>query len=412
MKFGIKLAYSRVRRVFKSQAAPQGMERTAEEIVNRRDARSLALPLCAILILGGCSNRSTEPTLEPSSTRTAARPPAQGRDVIPPGRQEQPKFSYDTDKDRRFADFLRDNSGGMVRQAAVGIEREGKLRVQVDRSVSPDDTLPLTKSILNGARKDFPGKAFTLSVYDPQGEPILRAHVDPETGVRYQVAHEDGEPSASGSRPSESGTAAAPLVRSGRTEADQKFADWAEQHGRDYLRYVQADLERHGRLWFGVDASGQARRRARPDPIAAGGGAQGIPRQGNRSRPSSTPTASGSAGPISAPTASSAGSTEAPAIELLADKRRISTMPQWGNQDYKKAVFEQLAQGSGGGEDDHFQHFENFSSGAPRRDVEAGVGEAFHPETLSSDEVEPQFRTAAQKMHPNERSEIAQDSAG
>ena len=84
-------------------------------------------------------------------------------------------------------------------------------------------------------------------------------------------------------------------------------------------------------------------------------------------------------------------------------------MPQWGNQDYKKAVFEQLSQGSGGGEDDHFQHFENFSSGAPRRNVEAGVGEAFHPEGLSSDEVEPQFRTAAQKMHPNECAEIAQD---
>jgi hypothetical protein len=85
-------------------------------------------------------------------------------------------------------------------------------------------------------------------------------------------------------------------------------------------------------------------------------------------------------------------------------------MPQWGNQDYKKAVFEQLSQGSGGGFDqDHFQHFENFSSGAPRRDVEAGVGEAFHPEQLPQQEVEPQFRTAAAKMQPHERSEIAQD---
>jgi hypothetical protein len=224
--------------------------------VDRCNARSLVLPLCAVLILGGCSNRSTEPTLGPASARTAERPPlappAQRRDVIPPDRQEHPKFSYDTDKDRRFADFLRDNSGGMVRQAAVGIDQEGKVRVQVDRSVSPDDTLPLTKSILNGARKDYPGKAFTLSVYDPQGAPILRAHVDPEAGVRYQVAHEDGEPSASGARPPVSGATAAPLIRSGRSQADQKFADWAEQHGRNYLRYVQADLESHGRLWFGV----------------------------------------------------------------------------------------------------------------------------------------------------------------
>jgi hypothetical protein len=83
-------------------------------------------------------------------------------------------------------------------------------------------------------------------------------------------------------------------------------------------------------------------------------------------------------------------------------------MPQWGTQDYKQAVFEQLSQGSSG-DDDHFQHFENFSAGAPRRDVEAGVGEAFHPEVLDSRQVEPQFRTAAQKMQPNERAEIAQD---
>jgi hypothetical protein len=84
-------------------------------------------------------------------------------------------------------------------------------------------------------------------------------------------------------------------------------------------------------------------------------------------------------------------------------------MPQWGNQDYKSAVFAQLSQGSGGDDEDHFQHFENFSSGAPRRDVEEGVGEAFHPESLPPEEAEPQFRTAAERMQPHERSEIAQD---
>jgi len=31
-----------------------------------------------------------------------------------------------------------------------------------------------------------------------------------------------------------------------------KYARWAEQKGHDYLRYVEADLENHGRLWFGV----------------------------------------------------------------------------------------------------------------------------------------------------------------
>jgi hypothetical protein len=89
-------------------------------------------------------------------------------------------------------------------------------------------------------------------------------------------------------------------------------------------------------------------------------------------------------------------------------------MPQWGTQDYKSAVFEQLSKGSGGGGgegegEDHFEHFANFSAGAPRRDVEAGVGEAMHPEAVSPDEMEPQLRDAAAKIQPQERSEIAQD---
>jgi len=207
-----------------------------------------------LLLIGGCGSPISEPASGPAYTHKASRPapPAQGTDVIPPGRQEHPTFSYETVKDHHFADFLRENAGGMVRQAAVGIERGGKLRVQVDRSVSPDDTLPLTKSILAGARKDFPGKEFTLSVYDPQGLPILRARVDAERGVRYQVVHGDEDARPSDSPPASSTSTADPLDRPGRSEADRKFAAWAEDHGRKYLRYVQADLERHGRLWFGV----------------------------------------------------------------------------------------------------------------------------------------------------------------
>src|SRR4051812_6263685 len=85
-------------------------------------------------------------------------------------------------------------------------------------------------------------------------------------------------------------------------------------------------------------------------------------------------------------------------------------MPRWGTQDYKSAVFEQLSKGSGDdGGGDHFEHFENFSAGAPRSDVERGVGEAFHPEKLTPDQTEPQFLRAAKNMQPNERAEIAQD---
>ena len=88
-------------------------------------------------------------------------------------------------------------------------------------------------------------------------------------------------------------------------------------------------------------------------------------------------------------------------------------MPQYGNQDYKSAVFDQLSKGSSSDQDtDHFEHFDNFSKSAPRRDVEDGVGEAFHPEKVDSADVEPQFRTAAEKMEPHERSEIAHDLLG
>ena len=92
-------------------------------------------------------------------------------------------------------------------------------------------------------------------------------------------------------------------------------------------------------------------------------------------------------------------------------------MPQWGNKDYKSAVFEQLSKGSGGGNDeddndDRFEHFDNFSTRAPRGEVEAGVGEAFNPEHLSPEDAEPQFRSAAEKMQPQERSEFVQDLMG
>lgn len=165
------------------------------------------------------------------------------------------EVSWDTDRDRAFVEFLRDKSGGMIRKAAVAIERRGDLRIALDQSVAPEDTLPLTKSILAGARKDFPDRPITLSVYDPAGAPILKALYRPGQGVQYQIAHGglDARKREVG-RPAEpSGSEAAdPLARSGVTEADRKFAAWAEEHGHAFLRYVQADLERHGRLWFGV----------------------------------------------------------------------------------------------------------------------------------------------------------------
>jgi len=113
----------------------------------------------------------------------------------------------------------------------------------------------LTKSIMAGARSDFPNKPITLSVYDPAGDLILKAHYRPDHGIHYEIAHEKSTPLKPAENPAttaEQGTSAEVLARSGVTEADRKFVSWAEEHGRAFLRYVQADLEKHGRLWFGV----------------------------------------------------------------------------------------------------------------------------------------------------------------
>ncbi len=104
-------------------------------------------------------------------------------------------------------------------------------------------------------------------MYDPNGDPILKAIYHPDHGVQYRIAHEgeSGSRRSETARPDQDKTThetternrprpptEAPLTRGGSTQADRNFAEWAEEHGKTYLRYVQADLERHGRLWFGV----------------------------------------------------------------------------------------------------------------------------------------------------------------
>jgi len=202
----------------------------------------------SLFAIAGCMPEQTENGSVPAppppvTTRTVQRPTAAD--------PRAPEISWDTDRDRTFAEFLRDKAAGMVRKAAVGIERRGELRLELDQSVAPEDTLELTKSIMAGARRDFPDRPIALSVYDPGGAPILKAHYRPGQGVQYQIAHDDSVPTRR-DKDSDGARAADPLTRSGVTEADRKFAAWAEEHGRAYLRYVEADLEKHGRLWFGV----------------------------------------------------------------------------------------------------------------------------------------------------------------
>ena len=207
-----------------------------------------------VIALAGCLRPAAEPPASPPAVERTTYP-VQGPSA--PDVAGKADISWDTERDRRFAEFLRDKSGEMIRRAAVGIDRKGILQIELDQSVAPDDTLGLTKSVMAGARKDFPGQPITLKVFDPKGQPILTARYRPDQGVSYQIAHGES-PSAGRTEGGPSGPArqapesSDPLARSGVTESDRKFATWAEEHGRAYLRYVQADLDRNGRLWFGV----------------------------------------------------------------------------------------------------------------------------------------------------------------
>jgi hypothetical protein len=196
------------------------------------------------LVFTGCTRPVPAPPVPPRAERSAS---AEERQEAPRA-ERAAEVSFDTRRDGEFARFVQKTAGPLLGKLAVGIERKGALRIQLGEATSPEDTLPLTKSLLAGARKDFPDKAITLSVYDPKGEPILKAYMHPEQGVRYEVAR-GGEAGQGDSQPK---SADARTAQAGSTVKDRHFAEWAMKKGQRYLRYVEADLERGGRLWFGV----------------------------------------------------------------------------------------------------------------------------------------------------------------
>jgi hypothetical protein len=214
-----------------------------------------SLGICGAAAAFGCTGPVADstpatPVQAPIEVRRPASPTSR---VNTPAEQVdagRPEVSSDTERDAKFARFIQEHSAGMIKKAAVGIEKKGELKIEISRDIEPDDTLPLTKSLMAGARKDFPDRPITLSLYDPQGDPILKARYRVGEGVHYQIAHGDAKSGTQGNAPTAPKTN--PLERGGVTEKDQAFAQWAEGHGRGMLRYVEADLERHGRLWFGV----------------------------------------------------------------------------------------------------------------------------------------------------------------
>jgi hypothetical protein len=225
---------------------------------------------CVSISICGCDLPPDAPIKNESPPVTESRS-VTPREETSSRQRSTAEVSFDTARDERFAEFVAKAAGDMVRKVAVGIERRGVARVQLGKNTAPEDTLPLTKSLMAGARKDFPGKRITLSIFDPDGQPILKAHYHPDHGVRYQVAHSDTANSRATSPAGQSSDEQAPSAanwnsdnaQSGSTNRDRQFAEWAFNKGHKYLRYVQADLERNGRLWFGVT------RDVKPDDVSA-----------------------------------------------------------------------------------------------------------------------------------------------
>ena len=182
-------------------------------------------------------------------------------------------------------------------------------------------------------------------LYDPQDAPILKARYRPGEGVHYQI----GAGKSQGQTPATTSTskpAGDPLTRGGVTERDQAFAAWAETHGKSMLRYVEADLERHGRLWFGVT------RDVKPEEVRPLHRLCRAVREEFLKGDSRPPSALQSRwraigwGPPGMRWRCALGTIVVQSGFATEPKGETRT-PQWGNQDYKSAVFEQLAKGSG-----------------------------------------------------------------
>ena len=54
------------------------------------------------------------------------------------------------------------------------------------REVKPADVRQLTRSLLEGARKDSPRQDLVATVFDPEGERIGKAHLGADGRVRWE----------------------------------------------------------------------------------------------------------------------------------------------------------------------------------------------------------------------------------
>jgi hypothetical protein len=91
-----------------------------------------------------------------------------------------------TERDQAFAAWAEAHGKSMLRYVEADLERHGRLWFGVTRDVKPEEVRPLTKSLLEGARKEFPKGELVATVFDPDGERIGRARLDRNGDVHWE----------------------------------------------------------------------------------------------------------------------------------------------------------------------------------------------------------------------------------
>jgi hypothetical protein len=99
--------------------------------------------------------------------------------------QSSKAWSGTTASDRKFAEWAYNKGHKFLRYVQADLNRSGRLWFGVTGNVGPDEVSALTKSILKGARIEFPGRNLTAKVFDPEGEAIGNATLGADGQIHW-----------------------------------------------------------------------------------------------------------------------------------------------------------------------------------------------------------------------------------
>jgi hypothetical protein len=91
-----------------------------------------------------------------------------------------------TGRDQAYAAWAEGHGKAMLRYVEADLERHGRLWIGVTRDVRPEDFGPLTRALLEGARKEFPSTKLVATVFDPDGGRIGKARLQGGGEVRWE----------------------------------------------------------------------------------------------------------------------------------------------------------------------------------------------------------------------------------